>query len=390
MTHKNEVTKRALANRALLGAGLLLASQCAIPEFHHPEGEDGSDLGGLGGLGGEDGASGGASSESGGTTAAGGHDTGGSDGNTGGADASGGSGEDTGGSGGTPATPCGSSGICVPPVPADWSGPVAVATAGGLNTPSCAGTNYDRTALQKVGGLDEGTPTCDCECSDPATMDCTDLHLWGHANAGSCEAIGGTDHATHADGACITGLPGSAWFTVTSGFSSGDCTPTPTVDIPEPDWTVNMVACAGDPIEGASCSGDNLCMPALQVPLAAICIYQDGEDQPCPTEGYTVPTNYYDDFTDDRSCTDCTCGDPTGTCAGSVALTNVCGSGGSVILWTEVFTTGPNATCATPSSGGSVAGTFNGPTPDGSCPPVGGEPTGTVTKTAPVTVCCMP
>jgi hypothetical protein len=108
-------------------------------------------------------------------------------------------------------------------------------------------------------------------------------------------------------------------------------------------------------------------------------------DVPCPDAFYSNKHVFYDDFTDTRDCSACSCGGATSTCGGKVSFQH---SNNGPCAQSNVFSDGSNnaGTCGGYVSGFD-SGTYN-PSPSGTCPPSGGDLTGAVTTSGASTVCC--
>jgi hypothetical protein len=295
--------------------------------------------------------------------------------------------------------PCSSAGThqCVGEAPADWSGPMALATAAATSSsPSCTATGYERQVLSLFGEMDEGSAVCDCRCSTPSGMSCAPsvpVHT-GTTNT-SCDAIGtgNPDPQEYSVGnglgpECIINIQNARHRPMPPGFTvTGTCTPQPTANVEDAAWTRRMVACETNDSDPAGCATAELCVPELVNPLERFCIYRTGSHA-CPAGPYSVQTLYYDGFTDDRACTSCTCGAPSGSCQGNLRFAY--GAGGSC-GGTEIAMV-PYGSCVditTAYPGSRMVG--NGPiTPQGQCTPNGGALQGGVVRAGEVTVCCMP
>ncbi|MEO5727126.1 MAG: hypothetical protein ABI134_02960 [Byssovorax sp.] len=139
------------------------------------------------------------------------------------------------------------------------------------------------------------------------------------------------------------------------------------------------------------------CVPDVVLPgFTGWCILQKGEND-CPTDPGNVFTErhlFYSGVQDDRQCSACTCGAPTGSaCTATV----------SIYKGTELTCSGPTVTQTTISSssptcidnqlpGQALGSKSAGPTTylPGTCPAMGGDASGTAVKTDPVTLCCRP
>jgi hypothetical protein len=284
---------------------------------------------------------------------------------------------------------------CVEDAPADWDGPMAIATAPGAGSPPlCAGTGYERQVLSLFGALDTGAETCGCTCGTPGGMSCTQsicMHRTSTSQQCVMAGIAVQDMCeyTISPGQCTGSLPTGFYKPMNPQWTAtGTCPAAPTVNIGTAVWNERMVACETNDASPAGCAAASECLPELANPLDAWCIYRDGEHA-CPSGPYSDQTIYYASFTDSRSCSACTCGTPTGICQGSMHfsygsnLPNGCelangldsaSFGGCVQVDGSVFPLGSPTTAQ----------------PMGSCPPQGGTLQGSVTRSGAVTVCCKP
>lgn len=289
--------------------------------------------------------------------------------------------------------PCDSTGgrRCVGDAPADWSGPVALATAAAsASAPSCSATGYERAVLSQFTDVNEGDATCACTCSAPGNMRCTGTPgLHRVTSSINCVQIGlsGTDPVEYdvPEGACVS-VPQGRLKAVGHSFSSnGSCTPQPTSDIDEAVFRRRMVACETNDASAAGCGAAQLCVPNLVAPLESFCIYREGEHD-CPRDTpYTSRTIYLDDLDDGRSCSTCTCGSATGVCQGAINLTSNPGATceGDVLVASLGYGTCTDTTATT-------IAVSRASTPAGSCMPSGGQLQGSVRRNGPTTLCCEP
>jgi len=145
----------------------------------------------------------------------------------------------------------------------------------------------------------------------------------------------------------------------------------------------SYAACSYDgPSDTGGCTSGAQC---VQSPSnGKTCVYQTG-DVACPPATYTSKTLFYATIDDTRGCSTCTCTATAGTCTGTINVYNVAGCGGSPIA-----TISTNSACTATSSAKSAVATSLTTNP-GTCGNNGtGGPTGSVTSTSPVTVCCTP
>lgn len=300
-----------------------------------------------------------------------------------------GSGGSGGGSGGA-GPGCGvlSDGVCVPPPPGGWGGPYTVMErTTGIPTPSCVTTNYPEQLAAYIGEIDDGAATCDCECvaagdtqcGNPATI-CYDDDL------NECMQTCGTQQS----------LPIFSCQALTSGLKyagaifpppmvPGHCNPSPTDDIEEPTWALEIVACTGATNPEGECDAGTTCVAVPGEDTGDLCIIHSG-DVECPADVFTEKRLRYSGVTDERSCTTCTCGDTEIDCGYIDFTSDQCDQG-----LTATVTPG---TCADirPGAPNNAIRAFYVPTPQApaTCPPNGGDLDGEVEHEGETTVCCVP
>jgi hypothetical protein len=146
------------------------------------------------------------------------------------------------------------------------------------------------------------------------------------------------------------------------------------------------------PIARSLCVADEDIAPGFK-----LCILYDGE-RACPNDDpanvFTEQHLFYQGVEDARQCSPCGCGAPTGSACTAVL---------SIYKDNDLTCTGPTVTQTTISSAGpvcldialpgqSLASKSAGPTTylPGTCPPMGGDGSGSATKTQPATLCCRP
>jgi hypothetical protein len=274
---------------------------------------------------------------------------------------------------------------------------MAIATvSAAVASPSCAATGYERQVLSLFGGLDEGAASCGCTCGAPDSMTCAQTVelFYSQSNTLCLPFVGGPNH-TFTVGDCYEVQDRGTYLVDSLSFSSGDCTPQPTQNLPEAQFTQQMVGCETNEATLVGCTEGAVCVPDLVSPLQSWCVYSEG-DQTCPDGPYTERTVYYESLSDSRSCSACTCGDPSGQC-----------EGGGVNFFHDGILSGCNADPATmlvlvgvaeygscvdilTETGGPIGVSASEPTPVGSCTPSSVALQGSVTPSGAVTVCCVP
>jgi hypothetical protein len=290
---------------------------------------------------------------------------------------------------------------CKPPAPQGWTGPVALTVSDAIAESGCRG-EFPVPSVTVFEGLMAADAECSCSCGDPEGGSCAgsvDLRFyptdgyWSPINGQSCNQI--SSQATVSAGASplpYTSPMPSRLVTLNhmqavGGTCSGS-TNDPVVDAPL--WQARVDACA--PVEAPEpCDGDGLCMPQDDSVGDNLCIWAEG-DVPCPLGSeYDARTVRHRNYTDERSCTDCTCESGEGQCNdGSVSLRFT----GSPI---PSFVTLPvQSGCSAPVSPTSYPGVLDrlmlhpGEPEWDACTPAEGsaQPRGGVTPSEPVTFCC--
>lgn len=232
----------------------------------------------------------------------------------------------------------------------------------------------------------------DCPCGGQPTVP---LPLTMPAGWGTCQsAQGGMGGYYYAGGKLLCGPDmmqpcNQAVSSDVPTVSGGFCASTGGGGmVPPAAWDGFAHACNGALTTGKGCNLGQTCLPKPKAPnLAQICIKRSG-DFNCPAGQFSQKHVYYDDFTDSRGCSSCSCDSPSGaTCAGNITIyadsfLDTCTSpDGTFAAGTCMNLVGnPNA--------GNSKFTQTSPPSGGSCSPVGGQPIGVATKTFPQTFCC--
>jgi hypothetical protein len=314
-----------------------------------------------------------------------------------------------------PPTCTGLGNLCVPPIPAGWTGPIALydnglqaggpapspvpcSSADGAYTqpfPNSTSTqlgHYTPTAVQ---------PTCGCSCGATVTgVTCPNPTV--EVGTSSCP-VGGTTATGTATPTCtqLTTQDINS-IQVTLGTASGGSCATNETGLPVPTWssttgwegTGNACFTGTTNYGTTGCTGGDICVPPPPTPFSngAVCIYFPGQQSCPPGSGYTTPHDYFSGASDTRGCSySCTC-TPTGVaCTSDVTVSNQASCTGGITL--NNLPNGCTPSSGTPeniqpafiqatvSSSGSctfAAGAISG----------GAQATGGVTPNGQVTVCC--
>jgi len=247
--------------------------------------------------------------------------------------------------------------------------------------------------------------TCgSCSCS-PSYGSCQ-LPTTITAHAAPCNQADGaqetpTDPPAVWDGMCTTDNPIPAGLScdgkpcvqsITSSpmvitYEACVSEPSSTASIPAPTWGLFARVCQGE-MKG-TCSPAEECVPFAKKRFRQ-CIERPGIYD-CPEGEYTEPFILYEDFADDRACSDCLCGAPEGSlCQASITFhaDNTCSSfvtGGGI--WSE----GPSCHDVTPYGQAIASKVATEPVYyPGICKASGGELSGEAAPVGARTVCCRP
>ncbi|HTQ48234.1 MAG TPA: hypothetical protein VMI75_36005 [Polyangiaceae bacterium] len=277
---------------------------------------------------------------------------------------------------------------CVPDVPAGWQGPMEV-YAGAAAPPACM-VNF----AQSVGAndvLQAPAATCGCSCGQSTTT--CKPPMMTFSDSMTCTTAGGScATSTLTPNVCQTLDERSQCATaVTLDMSllagtsvMGSCTAAPMRDVPPYSWGIQARGCVSTVAAAqVDCGSGKICAPAPEPGFAQkLCISHAG-DVACPGNGYGVKHLYYTSVDDTRTCSDCTCGMPTG---GSCSFSVVGYSSSDQSCTGNAVTYLPGTKCAGVQQPGDFRLTL-APT-NGSCTASTSSASGTATPTGPVTVCC--
>jgi hypothetical protein len=284
-------------------------------------------------------------------------------------------------------TDCGGSEICAPSPPGGWEGPYEVFQGTTVACPSGT-TSTVHGGLNPVGAA-ATCANCTCgttllSCGDPTAS------LWGDSTCTGTACATGTLTGTctllkTANTTTCAGTSG-LWVSVSAPPVVGTCTAsvlTPTTT--KASWTTEVVACSLSTTP-KTCSG-GVCAPGpTSQSTFKLCIVQAGSPTACPSTAYPQLIVIDTVIADNRSCGNCSCESPTGVCQGGKAsFASDCVA--STVGQTVPLTCAPLSIPAT----NAVSGVLSTPAQllQPSCTPSGGGPTGGVTGSSPVTLCCM-
>jgi hypothetical protein len=241
---------------------------------------------------------------------------------------------------------------------------------------------------------------CTCE---PPTGSCA-LPSKLTASTAACNISGGSSTSFNApapwNGSCdgTTQVPGGAAHSLTidpltmteNGCASG---PPIAAKIVSLHWETFARGCDVDlpdgPVDRSVCLPDDLLSPGF-----ALCIFRDGEHD-CPDDPGTVFTErhiFYQSVQDDRQCSTCTCGAPTGSlCKAQLSIYEGASCSASPLMSNPISSAIP--ACFDIVLPGQALGSKSVESMiylPGTCPAMGGDASGNATKTEPSTLCCRP
>nr|MCH9685221.1 hypothetical protein [Deltaproteobacteria bacterium] len=230
--------------------------------------------------------------------------------------------------------------------------------------------------------------TCECdsatgvECSVPEVRFFNNSSCFGDPqsqfnmnDAGVCTVFTDSEGAYGAESDEVVPVVGTGSCTATGGGAT----------LPNVQWGTQLRACETLPHDAAGCGDGRGCAPPPSAEFGEqLCIYRPG-DVECPDGDFSERRVRYLDFEDNRGCTACECGSPTGgSCNVDIEFSYV-----DECIANYVTMTDPGGGCLTlfgepPHSGEMVNTEVTG----ASCGAFGGEPQGVVAAADPVTVCC--
>ena len=245
-------------------------------------------------------------------------------------------------------------------------------------------------------------PVCEACTCDPPTGSCA-LPSKLTASTAVCYAPGAMTSFNAPDpwdGSCdsTTQVPGGAAQSLTidplvtteNGCAPGLPVPAKIVSL---HWETFALGCdiglPGGPIERSAC---------ISEPLPAgfkVCIFYDGE-RACPNDEpgdvFTEQHVFYNGVKDDRQCSTCSCGAPTGSvCTAQLSVYEGASCSGSPLMSNPISSA--KAGCLDITIPGQALGSKSVGAVTylpGTCPPVGGDASGSAIPIEPATLCCRP
>ena len=285
--------------------------------------------------------------------------------------------------------------------PLYWDGPALLWSGPAGTAPECP---TGPTGIAWDGHADLVAPSkCEACTCEPATGSCA-LPSTLTASTKACNAQGGGTASFDApvpwDGQCDTAVqvPANVAVSLTIAplvLTENGCMPGPPVaaKVVSPYWATDARVCHG-PGFLPCLDTASACIPIEDPPEFRVCIAKEGEFECPPTLGsvFTERHIFYQEVNDDRQCSTCTCGAPMGSVCTAVLSVYSSGMCGGFIV-DKGGISSENERCIDIQPPGQALGSKSaGPTAysPGVCPPMGGEPSGVASGSAPSTFCCRP
>ncbi|WP_437638989.1 hypothetical protein [Sorangium sp. So ce854] len=208
-------------------------------------------------------------------------------------------------------------GQCVNKTPEGFDGPALLWVGRTVDEPQCP-ESAPVTVYRGHETLDDPIVCDPCRCSEPTCALSEGLRT---ATSTRCEGAGIPLRGLRdvPNGACI--VPSETLASDHEAFLLGSPRFMPCVPSVEPPpvplinfsrWYRSGKACAGVTREDACGSPSKTCVPAERMREFSQCIMHVGEGEATCPEDYPEPVVLYDDVRDERHCTPCECGPPTG------------------------------------------------------------------------------
>jgi hypothetical protein len=241
---------------------------------------------------------------------------------------------------------------------------------------------------------------CTCEpptgsCALPSTLTATDAVCYAPG------AITSFNAPTPWDGSCdsTTQTPDGAAHSLTIdpiAMTENGCAVGPPVAAKVVSLRWDTYARACDVHFPPGRPDRSICLPADPPPIGfALCIVQKGEWD-CPTDPDNIFTEqhvFYEGVQDDRQCSVCACGAPTGSaCTATISIYKGAGCTGSMVV-PGINISSFSETCVDIQLPGQALKSKKASSMTylpGTCPAMGGDGSGSATPTNPTTLCCRP
>lgn len=290
-----------------------------------------------------------------------------------------------GGAGEGAAFPSCGDGTCLPVAEEGWEGPVLVSWRTG-DAVDCPVLWSDDLGELHADPLPHGCSGCECDVSN-AGCGSVEVEVYD-ANDTNC--AGDVLHTLPVPLANCQGPPLSSvpeQFFRLEGVpvvAQGQCTGGNVApDVVGPAFGANAKLCSPSTVLAGDCPAGLACRPGVPADYFA-CIWRSGDVAPDCPDAYPHPQLAHQSFTDGRGCSLCGCAFPRdATCDHSVLIYAQGGCAGTPV--TLPF----DGTCSIVDAW-SASESIDSPTPPAglACDASGGDPTGQIGVTDPISLCC--
>jgi hypothetical protein len=298
-------------------------------------------------------------------------------------------------------------GQCAPGLPIAWNGPSLVWIGAEAAAPPCP----ENASLQVFTGHAEldapftcGACKCDApigSCDLPATLTASSAVCPGngsgvaHTSFDPPAGWGETCTAANAipAGKLCGGVPCVQSVTIAPlTLKQGGCLPIEAAKVqPTPTWKTFARACSTDTNAPTCGTKSGVCAPISPGPEFKVCTLKEGDPTKldCPL-GYPDRSVFYYGFEDDRICSPCVCGAPSGsTCTGSISIFQDGACGAPLVVSLALDAIGPKCDDVSPGSAlGSKSASESIFTP-GTCQADGGKSNGKALPDGATVICCL-
>jgi hypothetical protein len=275
---------------------------------------------------------------------------------------------------GSAAAACGSASTCRPPVPAGWQGPVFLRE--GNEGVGCVAPFGSKVLGTILDGVDAGPAACTCAC---ATNPKSCLYRTDIYSTPNCAGSLAASNFPAVNGCLPSGAVFSIrWLDAGTPLDAGGCTAAPIATTSTPTSTESHLCLGAFPTSGCT---SGVCMPSA----SKSCIATEG-DLPCPAP-FSTRRIFERKLADGRTCSGCSCAFDPNACKAIPTLRitkDVCAADAGTA------TTFANVGGCTSGTAEAGAGAFTDLPVNGCTVSAPSTPTGTVTASDPVTVCCVP
>lgn len=282
---------------------------------------------------------------------------------------------------------------CVKPAPEGFYGPALLWVGRTVDEPRCP-HGAQTTVYRGYETADFPFACSPCRCSEPACALPDDLRTAASLKCGG-PAVSVHEPRDILNGTCV--VPSDALVNEHQSLVLGATRVTPCEASVEPPpvpqftlrWYRSGVACGGDLQEDTCPSPSKTCVPPDQEHDFAQCLMYLGEGEVTCPEDYPEDVVLYDGMRDERHCTPCECGPPTGSECSLMLVSFRDGVCDELLTAGTASSHAPGCVTATPGETPKSMRAIWQVDQPGSCEPSGGELRGEIVLTGPSTFCCQ-